>query len=167
MYIYIFLSFLLFTLYLFLILNYWISWKNSKEQVFRKIPNIIVSLIIAFKDEEKNLAFLIKDILVQSYQNIEVILVNDHSIDKGLQLCEKRKSEKIKVFSLPDDLKGKKQAIAYGIAKSAGDFIVTTDADCRLQKDWILTIAQAFEQEKADFISAAVWMNHLDFLGEM
>lgn len=167
MYIYIFLSFLLFTLYLFLILNYWISWKNSKEQVFRKIPNIKVSLIIAFKDEEKNLAFLIKDILVQSYQNIEVILVNDHSIDKGLQLCEKIKSEKIKVFSLPDDLKGKKQAIAHGIAKSAGDFIVTTDADCRLQKDWILTIAQAFEQEKADFISAAVWMNHQDFLGEM
>jgi len=167
MYMYIFLSFLSFILYSILILNYWRYWTNSKENGYQNIPNIKLSLIIAFKDEEKNLASLLKDILVQSYQNMEVILVDDHSIDKSFQICEETNSEKIKVFSLPNDLKGKKQAIAYGIEQCTGDFIVTTDADCRLQKDWILTVAQAFEQEKADFISAAVWMNHQDFFGEM
>jgi len=156
-----------FILYFILILNYWRYWQNSKENVFQNLPKIKISLIIAFKDEEKNLAHLIKDILAQSYQNLEVILVNDHSTDKGLQICHEINTNKVNVISLPENLHGKKRAIAYGIEQCTGDFLVTTDADCRLPKDWISTIAQAFEQEKADFISAAVWMKHEDFFGEM
>ena len=37
--------------------------------------------------------------------------------------------------------RGKKQAIRTGIGVASGDLIITTDADCRMEKGWIRTIS--------------------------
>ncbi len=105
--------------------------------------NEFVSVIVAARNEEQNLPFLIESLIVQTYQNFEVIIVNDRSEDKTLTILEKKSNEFAKLEFLTVDseinleMAPKKNALRIGIAKSKGEILLFTDADCVPKKDWI------------------------------
>src|SRR5690606_17950834 len=50
----------------------------------------------------------------------------------------------------------KKKAISVAIEKATGDFIVTTDADCRMAKDWLATVITFAEEKRHLLVSSPV-----------
>jgi len=135
--------------------------KKLRSSRSKQIPEEFVSVIIPFRNESENIIAHLKSIINQNYPDdcYEVIYINDNSTDDSLQLlCDFSKPDRIKVLSLPDNNSPnahKKRSIAYGINKSKGDLIVTTDADCFYSENWLRSLLSNFEADTG-FVSGPV-----------
>jgi len=140
------------------ILNGLSKLKSSKSN---QIPEEFVSVLIPFRNESENIISNVNSIINQNYPDdlYEVLYINDNSTDDSLQLLtEFSKPDRIKVLSLPGNNSTnahKKRSIAYGIEKSKGDLIVTTDADCFYSENWLRSLLGNFDAETG-FISGPV-----------
>ncbi len=104
--------------------------------------SIFISIIIPIKNEATNLETLLNSFETQSYPTtlFELILVNDSSTDKSLELIHKHKNISklnINTLSLTSNEKGKKIAILKGAKVAKSEWIITTDADTLRNKDFI------------------------------
>jgi len=147
-------------LYLVLMVSFTFGYNRLKTNDNLEAEDIKVSIIIPFRDEEENLPKLIMDLKNQNYpsNNFELVFVNDHSEDSGLNILEKLLSEcslNYQILYLKESF-GKKEAIRFGINHSNGELIITTDADCSMGKYWIRTLVGSYEEEKADLIIGPV-----------
>lgn len=89
------------------------------------------SIIIPVFNVEKYLDRCIDSILKQTYQNYELIFINDASTDLSLNILkdyEKKYSQKIKIYSF-DKNKGQSVARNFGVEKAKGEYIFFIDAD--------------------------------------
>jgi biofilm PGA synthesis N-glycosyltransferase PgaC len=120
-------------------------------------PSIFVSVVVACRNEQKNLPRLLKSLSAQNYPDelFEVIIVNDNSTDKTFETASDFCDIK-NIVVINNKGTGKKQAIRTGIEASTGKLIITTDADCRMGEKWIRTIAAFYEKQKADMIICPV-----------
>ena len=147
----------IFIIYAFLIFVYYFGWQGMPvfETLIEPL-NIFISVIVPFRNEEKNIANILNDINQQTIgKNLfELIAVNDHSDDDSLSICQgfESKMTNLKIIDLPKEVFGKKNAIKTAIDHSVGELIVTIDADCRVDKKWLQTIATYYSLKKPDMI---------------
>jgi poly-beta-1,6-N-acetyl-D-glucosamine synthase len=140
---------------------YWSGWKSLPEFVIDQAnPTTTISVIIAARNEEKNIGKLLEAIRQQDYPKnlFEVIVVNDHSTDHTEELV--RQYPGARLINLGgDELNSyKKKAIEEGIAAAKNDLIVTTDADCMPPPTWLKTIVAMKEKTGVVFIAAPVML---------
>ena len=118
------------------------------------------SVIIAARNEEKNIEQCLRALTEQSYdpQRFEIIVVDDHSQDNTVQLVARLarsiSNPRISVVSLKDQ-SGKPAAIAHGVPLSKGEVILCTDADCIVPEKWIESMVGCFESTVA-FVAGPV-----------
>jgi cellulose synthase/poly-beta-1,6-N-acetylglucosamine synthase-like glycosyltransferase len=120
-----------------------------------------VTIIVAARNEEQIIASTIEDLLKQSYPTIltEIIIIDDHSTDNTANIISSYSSRGVKLISLNESNalnSYKKKAIQTAIGQCRGDLIITTDADCRMGKDWLKTIVAYYEQNDFKMISSPV-----------
>lgn len=114
--------------------------------------NATVSVIIPARNEEVNIAELLSCLQKQDYPAdlLEIIVVDDHSNDNTAAVVEGfLEDERIRLLSSParDTNSFKKAAIAHGIEQSNGEIIITTDADCRMGRNWLSSTVAAFSSD--------------------
>ena len=125
------------------------------------IPEEFISVIIPFRNEEKNILINLNSIENQDYpkEKYEVIYIDDSSEDNSLKLLQDNIiADNIKVLSVPEKFSvnaHKKRAVRYGIENSSGQFIVTTDADCVHEKKWLSSLISNFD-DATGFVSSPV-----------
>lgn len=123
-----------------------------------------ISVIIPARNEEKNIGRCIDSIIKQTYpkEAFEIIIVDDYSTDRTTEVANVFKKDNIKVINLAEVTGNsilnsyKKKAIETGIKVANGDLIVTTDADCFIQPEWLQTIASWYKKTGAVLIAAPV-----------
>ena len=88
------------------------------------MKNVLISIIIPIYNSEKNLYRCIDSIIKQSVKEIEIILIDDGSIDKSLSICNEiaNKDSRVKVFSQKNS--GVSVARNRGINMSKGKYIM-------------------------------------------
>lgn len=149
--------FLILVLYVFLIIRYAIGWnrikKKSKSSIFPK-----VSVVIAIRNEENHIEYLLKSLQSQIYPNdkLEFILVNDHSSDNTLFLLESSTMNNLQILNMPDNKSGKKHAIRMAVSKSSGDIILASDADCIFPPMWVDKMVAYFTKDNVKLVSGPV-----------
>ena len=121
----------------------------------------MVSILIAARNEEDKIAFTIEDILRQDYPRnlVELIVIDDHSTDRTAEIIARYAGKGVKLIRLNEDKplnSYKKKAISEAIQIAAGELIVTTDADCRMNTAWLSTIVAYFETNNLKLISSPV-----------
>ncbi|MBN8578541.1 MAG: glycosyltransferase [Cytophagales bacterium] len=124
-------------------------WRWQKQTPSsRQRQHPLVSVVVAMRNEAQNLQPLLQSLQTQTYSGpFQILLVDDHSTDNTLYVAGLLKVHfsNLKIELLASEAAGKKQALATGIAKAGGEIILTTDADCELQADWINDMVQAFD----------------------
>lgn len=96
-----------------------------------KINNIKVSIVIPVYNSEKFLKRCLDSVKNQTYRNIEVIIINDGSIDNSLKICEEYLIDnRFKVISQSNQ--GVSQTRNYGLKEATGEYIMYLDSD-----DWL------------------------------
>lgn len=126
-------------------------------------PKNTFSIIVAFRNEAKNLETLLTSFSKLNYpiHLFEVILINDHSEDAFEPIIDRFKEKypqlNISLFNnLNVSTSPKKEAISTGIKHSKFNWIVTTDADCEVPINWLQSFNQFIEEKQPLFISAPV-----------
>jgi len=154
---------LLIFLYGLIILNYRRGWKLScnNDPLIDKNPTSLFSIIIPARNEEHNIKICLDSIQNINYpKNLyEVIVVDDFSEDSTSSVVKQYPNIKLLQLKNESSLKNyafKKQAIALGVSKSKGEYIVTTDADCIVPADWLHCFDDIIRNEKSAFIAAPV-----------
>ncbi len=148
-------------LYISLLLLMIYEINKTNEIAYQKIitPKQKFSILIPFKNEEKNLGPLIYSLNQLKYpkQNFEVIFINDHSTDNGAKIIKnKTKVPYLILDSYKKSLAPKKEALEKGIEYAEFDFIITTDADCIVPQNWLLSYNQFIQQKKPKMILGPV-----------
>ena len=161
----------------FYIIYLWIrSIKNSPKLIEQKNQrlNIIpkVSIILPAKNEQKNLEKCIESLLNQDYPNYELILINDASEDRTLDIMKQfsYKDNKIKVINLntkPEGWVGKNWACYNGYLQSDGEILLFTDADTYHAKDTLRLSILTFFRYKLDSLNVLPKTIGVTFLSKL
>ena len=93
------------------------------------------SVIVPVYNVENYLEECVESILKQSYQDFELILVNDGSTDKSGLLCDKLAASDNKIIVIHKKNGGLSDARNVGISKAKGDYIIFVDSDDFIELD--------------------------------
>lgn len=167
---------LLLVAYLLLLLHYRNGWQSIPDFNISEnnlsTARTFISVIVAARNEEKNIRNLIVAIKKQNYPShlFELIIVDDHSTDKTADVIKPFLNNQIRLIPLcladKATVAYKKAAIDAGIKNSKGELIITTDADCIMPENWLSTIAAFYEQHHPKMIVMPVVIkNNHSFLG--
>ena len=138
---------------------------NLKEKFFsfNEKNTVKVSVLIAARNEEKNIGNLLKSLYNQSFPKelFEVIIVDDHSEDKTIEIVDTfiNKNKGIDIKILRAENTGKKAAISQALHKAENELIMVTDADCSLNSIWIESVVSFYQNKKCKMILAPVLLS--------
>lgn len=111
-----------------------------------KGSSIVVSIIVPIYNVEKYLEKCIISILNQSYENYEIILVNDGSTDGSEKICEKYGSNpKVKYYKKTNG--GLSDARNYGLLKASGSHVMFVDSDDYLHPECLMALVQLINED--------------------
>ena len=123
-------------------------FKHTELEIksYETLPS--VSVVVAARNEEDHIQYLINDLISQEYplDKLEVVIVNDRSNDDTAAILDDASNNYafIKVITIDQvskDMTPKKNALSRGIEAAVGEIIVLTDADCRVGKLWVSSMA--------------------------
>lgn len=119
-------------------------------------PKTSFTIVVPFRNEKENLPNLLHSISLLNYSKelVEVILVDDDSNDEfRIQNLEFRIQivKNIRKSNSP-----KKDAIETAIQIAKNDWIITTDADCLVQKDWLVIYDQYIQENEVEMVASGV-----------
>lgn len=164
---------LIFTaLYLICIAAFTFGLFNLKERFHSINKNnlVKVSVLIAARNEEKNIEKLLESLKKQSFPKelFEVIIVNDHSTDNTDEIINDfiNKNKELDVKLLKVEKTGKKHAISQALHSAINELVIVTDADCVLNDLWIESIVGFYQEEKCKMILAPVLLSPAENLFE-
>lgn len=127
-------------------------YKGLKRRYFHSYSGMpYVSVVIAARNEEHNIPYLLTTLLNQDYpENLyEVIIANDNSVDDTPKIVanfqQKFSNLKLVDVKITDEvLSRKKNALSQAIKTSKGEIILTIDADCIVKPTWISGMIRYF-----------------------
>ena len=139
------------SLYALMTLALWWGWVSIPTACATVQPTVPISVVIPVRNEAQNLPHLLADLARQSYPHFDVIVADDSSTDDTVAVVRRMADGlpyTLTLLPLPDERTGapKKRAIAQSIDIARGELILTTDGDCRVGPDWILSFASFYEE---------------------
>ncbi len=147
---------LVYALFIIFIVSGLFKHKVTKILSSENLP--IVSVVIAARNEEKGLPYLIHDLVNQEYPlgKLEIIFINDRSTDFTENILKEASEnysfiKNIKIEVKSEEMTPKKHALTRGIELAKGEVIISTDADCRVGKLWVSSMT--YDVIKNDSIS--------------
>lgn len=122
----------------------------------------IISVIVPIYCAEKHLVRCIESILKQTFQNFELILVDDGSIDNCPTICDEyiNKDPRIKVIHKENG--GVSSARNAGLAAACGKYVMFCDSDDYVDQEWCLQLYQAICLYPTAWINCNIWNVNAD-----
>jgi glycosyltransferase involved in cell wall biosynthesis len=168
--------------YVFLILQLILGFNKVKSfEATDTTPKTAFTIVVPFRNEAKNLPSLLESFSNLNYPHkmIEIILVDDFSADNSERICIqwRMKHEHLDTTLLENlhlSYSPKKDAIGRAMPIAKHDWVVTTDADCIVHKNWLLTLDNYIQNNNPEMIVGAVmykaknnWFHHFQQLDLM
>ena len=110
----------------------------------------LITIIIPVYNAEDFLDKCINSILKQSYQDIEILLIDDGSTDRSSEICVnlQKKDGRLKLFNQKNS--GVSSARNIALKKAAGKYISFVDADDYIEPDFCKKMIEAIKCNNAD-----------------
>jgi len=114
----------------------------------------IISIIIPIYNSEKYLSRCIENVIGQTYKKIEIILVDDGSIDNSRKICYKYAIIDNRIKAISQKNKGSAGARNTGIRHATGEFVFFLDADDFIEKNALEILIAKYNQFQPDLVMA-------------
>ena len=131
----------------------------EKEKQTKK-DRLLISVIIPVYNAEKHLKECLESVCGQTYQDLEIILVNDGSSDRSGKICDEwqKKDSRIRVFHKENG--GVSSARNEGLKAASGSLIGCVDADDWIEPEMYEKLSEALA---ADPEADAVFCGYVDY----
>ena len=109
-----------------------------------------ISIIVPVHNIEQYLDKCLKSLTKQTYKNIEIIIVNDHSEDNSAQVLKRWQKEDNRITVLECEERGVSAARNFGIDHAKGEFIMFCDGDDYYEIDTCQSMIESVQTTSAD-----------------
>ena len=113
--------------------------------------NKLVSVIIPIYNMENFLVKCLDSVRCQSYQNLEIILVDDGSTDKSALLCDCFAEIDSRIYVIHKENGGLGSARNAGLERASGEYIYFLDSDDYIEQVLIERAVEALERTESDW----------------
>jgi biofilm PGA synthesis N-glycosyltransferase PgaC len=161
---------IIFGLYFVSMLALLYGWEKALSRpVVSSTTQQSITVIVPMRNEEQNFSQSTQSIANQNYaaDKLQIIFVNDHSTDNTAAIFSSSAPENFLLISLLDGDSGKKTAITRGIERARGSIIVTTDADCQHDPNWIQAINNQFAKSDVQMVVGSVAIKSNSFFSTL
>ena len=119
----------------------------------------LVSVVVPVYNVERYLDRCIKSVCRQSYSNLEILLVDDGSLDRSGVMCEeyKKMDDRIKVIHKENG--GLGDARNVGVENATGKYLLFVDSDDRIHENLVRDTVEVAEKNQAEVVI-------FDYIGE-
>ena len=122
----------------------------------------LVSIIITTRNEEVVIGNLLKSVLRQTYKSLEIILVDNKSVDETLNIV--RKFKEVKIYQQGPERSAQRN---FGAKNAKGDFLFFLDADMELTPKVVEDCAAKIYQKNAEGVVVPEQSKWTNFWGEV
>ncbi len=121
--------------------------------------NQLISIVIPVYNSQPYLPHCLDSIINQTYQNIEIVVVNDGSTDDSLNILEEyqKKDKRIKIINIKNC--GVSHARNIGIKNSTGEYISFVDSDDTIEINAIEILYKDIIESEADLVQCNNYLN--------
>lgn len=119
--------------------------------------NVSVSIIVAVYNVEKYINKCIKSLIDQTYENIEIILVDDGSSDASPMLCDNWALRDTRIRVIHKKNGGLSDARNAGLNVANGDYVCFVDGDDSVEKK---LVSQAYASAKQNDVDIVIYSNY-------
>ena len=120
--------------------------------------NSEISIVVPLYNAEKYIETCIISILNQTFENFELIIVDDCSTDRSLEIVQTYKDPRIKIVSQFKN-SGESASRNLGLANARGKYVYFMDDDDALLPDCLETFFKAAEESNADVVHMNSWID--------
>lgn len=116
----------------------------------------LISIIIPVYNAEKYINRCIKSIVNQSYQELEIIVVNDGSTDNSLSICETLAMQDNRIKVISQENGGVSKARNTGLRLVKGEYVMFLDSDDYMLPDMCKTMLDVLHSKQADCVICGI-----------
>jgi cellulose synthase/poly-beta-1,6-N-acetylglucosamine synthase-like glycosyltransferase len=112
-----------------------------------------VAVVIAARNEEKNLPNILQDLVNQNYDGkLNVYIADDRSTDSTWSLLDQFSKKHpqvhpVRISALSNQMTPKKHALTQCLKQATAEIILTTDADCRVGAGWVASAVSQMDEQ--------------------
>lgn len=106
----------------------------------------LISVIVPVYNAEQSIDRCISSLRNQSFEHIEIILVNDGSKDRSLQVCTKHSLEDSRIIVIDKQNGGVSSARNAGLDIAKGDFVMFCDSDDWPEQHWCRDLLAHYQE---------------------
>lgn len=119
-----------------------------------------VSIIVPVYNSEKTLERCLESIINQTYKNIEIICINDGSVDCSLKMLKKYAKKDSRIIIVDKINEGVSKARNIGLKKATGSYVTFVDADDYVEVTAIESMVDVFEDNNVDLVRCNYRVNY-------
>lgn len=116
-----------------------------------------ISVIVPVYNAEKYLPACVQSILGQTFQDFELVLVDDGSTDQSRSLCDKYAEASSRTKVIHQDNLGQTKARLAGLFAARGEYVLFADSDDFLEPRMLEALAEAAEKYSADIVQCGYY----------
>ena len=122
----------------------------------------LVSIIIPVYNVEQYLTACLDSVIGQTYQNLEIILVNDGSTDGSPEICREYAARDQRIKVIDEENKGLSGARNAGIEAANGLYTLFLDSDDWVEPELVSRSVQVMEEKQADLVAFSLRTHYED-----
>lgn len=131
------------------------------------VDNYLISIIVPVYNVEKFLSRCVDSILTQTYQNWELILVDDGSPDSSPAICDEYASRDSRIKVIHKKNGGQAEARNRGMDIATGDYIMFVDSDDYVHPNMLKTMLDVAIHEGADIVQCSYLQGDADIFPQI
>lgn len=118
-----------------------------------------VSIIIAARNEERNIRTALQSLLNLDYPHLQLIVVDDRSEDSTGEILDEMANNNVRlqivhIQELPKGWLGKNHALYQGSNKASGELLLFTDADVVMEPSTLIRAVNYLQEKNLDHLAA-------------
>jgi hypothetical protein len=138
------------------------SLRDVVPDTYHTLPK--VSIIVAARNEQRNIREALQSLLNLSYRDYELIVVNDRSEDDTQTILEQMSASQprlklLQISELPSGWLGKNHALWVGSQQATGELLLFTDADIIMEPTVLNRAVTFLVHNRIDHLAATPSMN--------
>lgn len=122
--------------------------------------NPLISVVVPVYNVAPYLKRCIDSIISQTYQNMEIILVDDGSTDGSSELCDKFQDQDRRIKVIHKANGGLVSARKAGIVESRGEYVAYVDSDDWIECGMYQQMVKQMVQNNADIVTSGLYRNY-------
>ncbi|MCR5670961.1 MAG: glycosyltransferase [Butyrivibrio sp.] len=132
------------------------------HQILNEEKTKLVSVIIPAYNAGEYIGVCLENVVSQTYQNLEIIIIDDGSGDCTCRVCEEFAGRDSRIRLLKGEHRGVSAARNLGLESAGGDYVIFVDADDYPEKDLVESYVKAYDFWKEKDVALAVCGMYMD-----